>query len=738
MPIYVYPQGPSAPISRLKRVDEQASANEATKLDVQQEVAIIGETIPLIFGKRVTYENSDGNEVTHGGCWTTPRLIALGLTDGKFSLMYVLTQGRLVNLPIADVKYGGTKLEEIDGNSLCLAYQQIPDCVDIEYTPGGSLGWESQVISSGPSLSLDQSEEQLATWTSSTSKCTAITFNFSGEITVSSSGSYCESQYVNMNQSTYPLVVSVMLGTSGSQGGYYPNEMSDPYSYQSTQFGGSSPLKELTNGDIQPSITNDPTYGDVYDQSAPLSRSVSWTAYSYRTWSYRVIDENTSAVAKSGTIKLGGFQVTQSLAITNLEPSKYRVEFYATTALRSSGPTVQSFSFGYAGTGYIRITASASSSACLAMIQKQDDVVRAYNGQVHENIAGNESVSVQAVEVFERVYDELEFPDAPGSGEIVNAGYRNLTLVGITGTTAALRPITGPDYFMQLHCFCREGIYVKQQLQSMQLGPSNVYSDLVLHLLEQGGMLKTEQIDYQALLYAARFCEQYKLHFNGVLNTTNSGAEWLTRTAPYFLCAPRQVDGKYGLTPVVPIDAQYKISEAAVTPVMTLTTDDIVQDSYSRQYINVRDRRPVCLVMLFREQSETGPGQPRTIEVRYPGTAQEGPFETHDLTEFCVSSTHAAYAARYILAKKRYVEHTVEVSIGRRGNMLRPGDIVQIDLALDTTEGEGITNSTMYEIEQIGEGIGGAVNLTLIHFPVDDSRVSLIAKDIAAGEVEIS
>ena len=152
----------------------------------------------------------------------------------------------------------------------------------------------------------------------------------------------------------------------------------------------------------------------------------------------------------------------------------------------------------------------------------------------------------------------------------------------------------------------------------------------------------------------------------------------------------------------------------------------------------MRDRRPVCLVMLFREQSETGPGQPRTIEVRYPGTAQDGPFETHDMTEFCVSSTHAAYAARYILAKKRYVEHTVELSIGRRGNMLRPGDIIQIDLALDTTEGQGITNSTMYEIEQIGEGIGGAVNLTLIHFPVDDSGVSLIGKDIAAGEVEIS
>ena len=728
MPIYVYPQGPSAPISRLKRVDEQASANEATKLDVQQEVAIIGETIPLIFGKRVTYENSNGDEVTHGGCWTTPRLIALGLTNGKFSLMYVLTQGRLVNLPIADVKYGNTKLEEIDGNSLCLGYQQIPDCVDIEYTPGGSLGWESTIISSGPSLSASQSEDQLATWTSANNKCIGFSMQFNSTITVSASEVYIDEQTYRVSSGeyagqTFTLCPSITVPESNGP----VSSVSPPYQVQNpTQ--AMYNLNQTSNGRIPRASS--------YDARVCFEQ-IAWTAYSYRTWSYRVIDLASESVVKAGTVKVGGNQQLSSLTVDNLPASQYRVEFYATTALRSGGPSRYSARWANGTYGVINISNSIYQFVHDA-IRHNNNIVASYNNALVENVAGTESVSVSIPTVIERIYDELEFPDAPGSGEVITAGYRNLTLVGITGTTAGLRPVAGPDYFLQLHCFCREGIYVKQQLQNYELGPSNVYSDLVLHLLEQGGMLKTEQIDYQALLYAARFCEQYKLHFNGVLSTTNSGAEWLTRTAPYFLCAPRQVDGKYGLTPVVPIDAQYKISEAAVTPVMTLTTDDIVQDSYNRQYINVRDRRPVCLVMLFREQSETGPGQPRTIEVRYPGTAQDGPFETHDMTEFCVSATHAAYAARYILAKKRYVEHTVELAIGRRGNMLRPGDIVQIDLALDTTDGAGITDSTFYEIEQIGEGIGGAVNLTLIHFPVDGSGVSLIAKDIAAGEVEIS
>ena len=74
-------------------------------------------------------------------------------------------------------------------------------------------------------------------------------------------------------------------------------------------------------------------------------------------------------------------------------------------------------------------------------------------------------------------------------------------------------------------------------------------------------MLKSEQIDYPAMLTAARFCEAYKMRFNGILRETNSLAEWMTRTAPYFLLNPRQVDGKHGSGACrVPIGADNKVS----------------------------------------------------------------------------------------------------------------------------------------------------------------------------------
>ena len=62
-------------------------------------------------------------------------------------------------------------------------------------------------------------------------------------------------------------------------------------------------------------------------------------------------------------------------------------------------------------------------------------------------------------------------------------------------------------------------------------------------------VLKNDQIDTESFAQANRLHSAYKMYFNGVLQTTNSLAEWLTRTAPYFLLtqAGRR---KYGLWPV--------------------------------------------------------------------------------------------------------------------------------------------------------------------------------------------
>ena len=231
-----------------------------------------------------------------------------------------------------------------------------------------------------------------------------------------------------------------------------------------------------------------------------------------------------------------------------------------------------------------------------------------------------------------------------------------------------------------------------------EVGASHFYGDLANYLLGKAQMIKADQIDVDSLRAACRVHDHYKIFYNGVMQLTNSFSEWLTRTAPYFLMTPRQVNGKYGIWPVVPINqATYdnKVSQLRATPVITITADEIVQGSYSRQYFPAKDRKDICLVMVFKASQSGAPGQTVTIEVRYRGTALQGPFEQHDLTEFCCHPNQAMMSARYLLARRRYTSHSVQMTMGRRGAQLTPGDVVSVQLAIDTTNGDGINDAVL-------------------------------------------
>ena len=146
----------------------------------------------------------------------------------------------------------------------------------------------------------------------------------------------------------------------------------------------------------------------------------------------------------------------------------------------------------------------------------------------------------------------------PGGDQQVVGGLSDLTMMGIRGDITKLRPQDGPDYFIQSHIFIQQGIHVERLIWG-GTGASPFYGDLVNYLMKQSKVLKDDQIDRTSLITASYMNNYYKLYFNGILQTTNSFAEWLTRTAPYFLLTPRQVDGQYGLWPVCPLNGANRL-----------------------------------------------------------------------------------------------------------------------------------------------------------------------------------
>jgi len=83
-------------------------------LNVSQKIAKTGETVPIVFGKRV-------NNI--GGVWIQPNLVKAGTDSFVQKLLYVISQGEIVSSPIKAKAYTGLiKLSFLDDTSVTLSH----------------------------------------------------------------------------------------------------------------------------------------------------------------------------------------------------------------------------------------------------------------------------------------------------------------------------------------------------------------------------------------------------------------------------------------------------------------------------------------------------------------------------------------------------------------------------------------------------------------------------------------
>ena len=67
-------------------------------LDVKQRIASTGETVPIVFGKRV-------NNI--GGVWVQPSLLKAGTFEFRQSYLFAISQGEIVGTPSKGTSYTG-------------------------------------------------------------------------------------------------------------------------------------------------------------------------------------------------------------------------------------------------------------------------------------------------------------------------------------------------------------------------------------------------------------------------------------------------------------------------------------------------------------------------------------------------------------------------------------------------------------------------------------------------------
>ena len=395
------------------------------------------------------------------------------------------------------------------------------------------------------------------------------------------------------------------------------------------------------------------------------------------------------------------------------------------------------------GTGGVLISPPATEA------RFEDDASSNITASYHLVLSEGQIDSIQVRDVFQgacrvgsftQTYDRRAGTFVAGNFIDNTPNLEAPTYCGTSGTYDGLSTmafsVTIPAGFdqwdRQVHAFIRGGIYITRLLDSVT-GPSNNVADLLLYLLRNSSRVPEAMIDTAtSFLAAATFTNANGFWFNGVVSESTNLRDWISGTLQYFLLRQARIGGKEALKPLVPTNNDGTIKTTAVSWVFTFTEQHIIPDSFEITYTPLADRKPFCAVMLWRQQDDLGIPVMRNTEVRYTGTAVDGPYEQHDLSEFCSTESHAVKIGAYIISKRRHVSHRLQLGVkpDAFNPTLAAGDLVRVRLERIASTGADSVHDYLYEVDRIGKSIGGEVQLDLTHFPVDPARSSLVAQEV--------
>jgi hypothetical protein len=306
------------------------------------------------------------------------------------------------------------------------------------------------------------------------------------------------------------------------------------------------------------------------------------------------------------------------------------------------------------------------------------------------------------------------------------------------GLTTASFQVTVPDGFdywnRQVHFFIRGGMRVTRLLDSIE-GPSNNVADLLLWLTRKTSRVPAALIDVPAFLLAAQFTDAMGFRFDGILQESSNLEDFIANHARHFLLTKSKRGGKLGLRPLLPVDDDHRISTEPVTPAWVFDESRIIPGSFEIAWVPLAERKPFCILAMWRQQPDNDIGLVRTTEVRYVGTALSGPSEQQDMSAFCTAEQHAVRASAYNLARRRHITHTLRIKSrpAQFNPTLSKGDIVQVQMDRIASSAAAGRHSYYYEVDRIGKSRNGEVSLDLTHFPVDAEGRSLVALDVMAA-----
>lgn len=259
--------------------------------------------------------------------------------------------------------------------------------------------------------------------------------------------------------------------------------------------------------------------------------------------------------------------------------------------------------------------------------------------------------------------------------------YDKLTLCGLA--LKASRNFASLD---QLRIWLPNGISVRkfQADAPTEIGPSNKLTDLVYYLLTDktagaGGVVSPELIKTEDFPATSQFLKQNKLFFDGAIDQPTNLRQFISDIAPYFLCNFVVADGKFSLVPAVPTDSTGSISTDPVEIKQLFTSGNIIENSFTVEYLGAEERKDFQAAVRYRSERRNQLPEERTLVVRWAETGSElASVESFDMTQYCTSRAHALLVAKYFLAVRRRITHSVRFTTTPYGLNLAPGAFIKV------------------------------------------------------------
>lgn len=264
----------------------------------------------------------------------------------------------------------------------------------------------------------------------------------------------------------------------------------------------------------------------------------------------------------------------------------------------------------------------------------------------------------------------------------VTANYSRCAMAGLR-----LRSGSNFSNLDQFRMFATQGLKVQTLPADGSAGTvtsSNLFNEFANYLItntETGaGVVASGLVDDAQMRRCTKFLTTNKLFFNDVVTDPVNIRSYLGDIAPSMLCALVIRNGRFSIEPALPvIESSGAISPDRVPIAAMFTSGNILEGSFSVDYLGAEERKDFTAVVRWRQSFENEFPQLRAFEAYYSDVSEPNrPIEEFDL-RWVTNESHAQLAARYFLAIRRRVTHTVRFKTTPLGSTLLPGSYIIVN-----------------------------------------------------------